>query len=235
MFTVDTDPPDTTINSRPDDTSYFSTAIFGFSSEPGATFQCKLDAAAFATCTSPKEYPHLSVGPHQFAVRATDPAGNVGDQMNPNWTVVQAQPDGQISKKATSGYIGNNVYNTTGSGQTISQKQVRNKKRIFYVRVFNDAAGETELTLRGTNAPAGATLKYFLGTSSTDISAAMRSPDGHQVTLDAGAFQLIRVEIKLKASARIGSSKSAKVTAIWDGNPILQDVVKAVVKVVRRL
>ena len=48
-----------------------------FSSEPGATFECKLDGAAYASCTSPASYTDLTNGAHDFAVRATDAAGNV--------------------------------------------------------------------------------------------------------------------------------------------------------------
>jgi hypothetical protein len=235
-YTEDSFAPVTAIESGPTNPSYFPDATFVFSSEPGATFECKLDVDPFAACTSPYTTPPLSVGPHTFEVQATDAAGNTdATPASLTWTVDDAQPDGLISKKATSGYIGNDIYNTTGEGQTITWKQVRGAKRVFYVRIQNDGAGQTEFTIRGTNSPSGATVKFFRGTSTTDISAAMRSAEGYPVTLGAGSKQLIRIEIKIKSSAAIGSNKSAKVTASWDGTPILQDLVKAVVKVVRSL
>ena len=52
-FTVDTTDPDTTITAGPaaGSTQGTDVAVFAFSaSEPGATFQCRLDAAAFAAC-----------------------------------------------------------------------------------------------------------------------------------------------------------------------------------------
>jgi len=70
-------PPQTTITSGPTGNVKTTSASFGFaSSEPNSTFQCKLDSAAFASCTSPKTYSTLAAGNHTFQVRATDAAGN---------------------------------------------------------------------------------------------------------------------------------------------------------------
>lgn len=77
-WTVDSTPPDTTIVTFPTNPSTDPTADFTFSSnEVGASFECSLDGAAFATCTTPLATAPLSTGPHTFAVRARDAAGNV--------------------------------------------------------------------------------------------------------------------------------------------------------------
>ena len=47
------------------------------SSEPGSTFECRLDDDPFASCTSPKAYSDILAGERRFEVRATDRAGNV--------------------------------------------------------------------------------------------------------------------------------------------------------------
>jgi hypothetical protein len=71
----DTTPPETMIGSKKIKSTK---ATFTFiSSEPGSTFQCKLDKHSFKPCSSPKKYKHLSSGKHKFEVRAVDKAGNI--------------------------------------------------------------------------------------------------------------------------------------------------------------
>ena len=76
---VDTTPPDTTIDSGPLSPTQSTSAILTFSSnEAGSTFECSLDGAAFAPCTSPKQYTGLwRSASHELQVRATDRAGHV--------------------------------------------------------------------------------------------------------------------------------------------------------------
>ena len=76
-------PPDTTITAGPPDPSATSSATFSFTGTddvtPSAslTYECALDAAAFAACTSPQAYVGLVDGSHTFQVRARDAASNV--------------------------------------------------------------------------------------------------------------------------------------------------------------
>src|SRR5919197_4423409 len=74
----DQTPPNTTISSGPSGSTTSNSASFSFtSSEPTSTFECRLDASDFASCSSPKTYTGLAVGQHTFSVRATDAAGHV--------------------------------------------------------------------------------------------------------------------------------------------------------------
>ena len=90
----DTTPPDTTIGSGPSGTTTSTSASFSFSStEPGSSFECKLDSGSFAACSSPKAYSGLGEGAHTFSVRATDPSGNVDPSpAAQSWTVEAASP-----------------------------------------------------------------------------------------------------------------------------------------------
>ena len=80
----DTTPPDTTITETPPNPSNSFSASFSFSgSDTGGSglggFECSLDNATFAPCTSNtgQSYSGLSDGSHTFQVRARDRSGNV--------------------------------------------------------------------------------------------------------------------------------------------------------------
>jgi chitodextrinase len=91
---ADTTPPETTIGSGPAGTVASRSATFTFSaSESGALFDCALDAAPFAPCSSPYTYSQVAAGAHSFLVRAKDAAGNADPTPAIwSWTVVSPSP-----------------------------------------------------------------------------------------------------------------------------------------------
>jgi hypothetical protein len=72
-----------------------TTAEFAFSaSEPGSTFECSLDSAAFAACTSPRTLSGLADGEHLFEVRARDVVGNLDTTPAArSWTIDTQAPE----------------------------------------------------------------------------------------------------------------------------------------------
>lgn len=79
QYPEDGNPPQTEITGGPSngDTIADTTPTFEFTSdEAGSTFECSIDDAAFAACTSPQTTAVLAAGKHSFSVQATDPAGN---------------------------------------------------------------------------------------------------------------------------------------------------------------
>ncbi|MDQ3777917.1 MAG: hypothetical protein M3310_03485, partial [Actinomycetota bacterium] len=98
-FTYDTAPPDTTITAAPPNPSNSATASFSFSStEAGSKFECSLDGAAFASCTSPKVYAGLTAGAHSFQVRSIDAASNTdATPASRTWTIDLTAPDTTIT------------------------------------------------------------------------------------------------------------------------------------------
>ncbi|HEX9847626.1 MAG TPA: hypothetical protein VGB33_04330 [Acidimicrobiia bacterium] len=112
----DTTPPDTFIDSGPSGSVVDTSATFSFSASETSTFQCRLDGAAFAPCTSPVSYENLTAGTHTFLVAATDGSFNVdASPAERSWTVVEpsseliGNPGFEVD---TSGWNGNASANT---------------------------------------------------------------------------------------------------------------------------
>ncbi|MDX6284819.1 MAG: hypothetical protein QOG53_304 [Frankiales bacterium] len=82
----DSTAPNTSITTKPPPATKVKNSTFRFTStESGSTFQCKLDAGDYATCSSPLVLPPQSDGQHTFSVVATDPVGNA-DTSAATWT-----------------------------------------------------------------------------------------------------------------------------------------------------
>jgi hypothetical protein len=112
-WAIDTSPPDTTITGGPANSSTSGpTVSFTFSSEAGATFQCRMDSGSFSACTSPFTATGLTDGSHTFHVRALDAAGNVdASPATRTWTVDATPPDTTITGGPA---------NSSTSGPTVS-------------------------------------------------------------------------------------------------------------------
>ncbi len=98
-WTIDATAPDTSIGpSQPSALTTATGATFDFSAtEPGSTFACSRDGAAFVPCTTPKSYAGLADGSHTFQVRATDPAGNTdGSPASYAWVLDTTPPNTTI-------------------------------------------------------------------------------------------------------------------------------------------
>jgi hypothetical protein len=89
--------PDTTITSGPSGAIGVRDASFGFTSEPSATFECRLGAtAAWQTCTSPRSFTGLPDGTYEFQVRASTAAGTDQSPATRTFTVDTAAPQTTI-------------------------------------------------------------------------------------------------------------------------------------------
>ena len=100
-WAVDRAVPTTSITASPPTVTNVTSASFTFTSnEQTATFECRLDAAVFAPCSSPATYAGLAAGKHTFRVRAVDPASNV--DASPavyTWNIDTTPPNTSITRK----------------------------------------------------------------------------------------------------------------------------------------
>ncbi len=94
---IDTRAPDSEITAGPSGTVAKASASFEFSSEPGTTFECSLDATDYGSCDPPTGYEGLGEGEHAFRVRAIDGAGNVDEEpAEARWTVDTLAPSAPV-------------------------------------------------------------------------------------------------------------------------------------------
>ncbi|MFC7486166.1 hypothetical protein ACOCJ7_13030 [Knoellia sp. CPCC 206453] len=92
------------------------TATFAFTeAEAGATVECRLDTAAYASCESPTSFAELAAGSHTFQARATDTVGNVSAVTSYTWTVNLTIPTVSIGFPALGGSYNDTGF-TTGCG-----------------------------------------------------------------------------------------------------------------------
>ena len=88
---IDCDPPETSIAGGPTGTTDDPTPTFDLvSDEPNSTFECRVDGAAFAPCTTPFTTAPLSDASHTVEARATDQSGNIDSSPASRTFTVQA-------------------------------------------------------------------------------------------------------------------------------------------------
>jgi hypothetical protein len=118
-----TGPPQATITAGPSGPVNSTSATFAFvSNEPDNSFQCTLDSAAWAPCTSPQAYSALAQGPHLFKVRAINSVGET--ELTPAerpWTVetiaptttIESAPSGRVETGSAEISFSSNQANST--------------------------------------------------------------------------------------------------------------------------
>lgn len=92
QWTIETSASPVTITQNPPSLTNQTSATFSFSGVGISSYQCSLDAASFATCTSPKSYSGLVEGDHSFQVKGTSAAGNTSGVTTYNWRVETTKP-----------------------------------------------------------------------------------------------------------------------------------------------
>ncbi|MFO0708241.1 MAG: hypothetical protein U0353_00290 [Sandaracinus sp.] len=105
-FDASTDlaPPETALTAGPPSVSSSASAHFTFASDSPGTFQCSLDGAAFAPCSTPLDLAGLGDGLHTFRVAAVDEAGNVDPTPSMwSWFVDTVSPTIAISAPPAEG------------------------------------------------------------------------------------------------------------------------------------
>jgi CSLREA domain-containing protein len=105
-YELDTTPPVASITSGPSGTVSTEVVSFTFAADEPALFECELDGASLASCSSPFISEALNDGPHTFVVRATDIAGNMGAATSRTFTIAPTPTSTSLGASNTAPLIG---------------------------------------------------------------------------------------------------------------------------------
>ena len=141
---------------------------------------------------------------------------------------VTRQPDNQIKNSSDSAYIGDNIYNASGTGQLKSQTIRAGKSATFHILVQNDGSAADSFTVRGDGNSTGFTVKYYTGLSGgTDITTAVTAGSYKVNNLAASGSATLRVVVTAARNVTANTTKDCLVTATSAGDTSRQDAVLA--------
>jgi hypothetical protein len=189
-YTTDTTAPGAAIDSVQVSATNASAS---FSSPDGdiAGFECSLDSAAFAPCTSPKELTGLAAGSHTFAVRGVDKAGNVGAADSKTFSIASPPAAGGATQQPSGG---SSAVDTTAPKVSVVAKSLRASKKSAVSFRVGCPATETscKVTLKLKNGSSSAASKTVTVKGSKTVTITL--------TLNKATRQLLK-HGSLKVSA----------------------------------
>jgi hypothetical protein len=174
-----------------------STATASFTSPDAdlARFECRLDSAAYATCTSPKQFSGLAPASHKLSVRAVDTAGNRGDPAETVLFVLSAPPAGDPTPPPSSGG-GGPAPDTTAPKIALGSRTLRVSKAGKVGVKLSCPAGEARCNV---------TVQLRLGRS----TLARRS-----ATISGGRSATVSLTLSKATRKRLAKDKKLKVSAV---------------------
>lgn len=133
-------------------------------------------------------------------------------------------PDALLLLNAHVG-IGNDLYNTDGTGQTLGAKVSRGASKTFFVLIENDAQAADGFTVHGDASTPGFAVRYFVG--QTNVTAAVVAGTYSFPSVASGDLRLLRAVVTATGAAPHGAVKDVLVTTTSTTLLIAQDAVKA--------
>jgi hypothetical protein len=139
------------------------------------------------------------------------------------------QPDGEIATAKTGPYVGNDIYNTTGRGQTKMATIVPGTSVSFYVHLQNEGSAVDSFILKGPGGGGGFVVHYFH--DKADITTSVVAGAYPTGSVASGATVSFRITVKARLTVTAGSTKTVRLldTSVADGTK--QDAVKAAVSI----
>lgn len=141
-----------------------------------------------------------------------------------------SRPDARI-RRSGGPLRGNDVFNTTGSGQTVELTPRRPNLRRVYVTIQNDgsAPGSFSLAVSGLDA-AGYEVRYFRGRSHQELTAEVEAGTFVTPVLAQGQAFALRLRVVTRVDAAPGSLFTRLLTFSSVGDGSVRDAVRLTVR-----
>lgn len=134
-----------------------------------------------------------------------------------------------LIKRSGGDFVGNGIYNSTGTGQTASATVGAGGTTTFTVRIQNDGSISDRIGVFGLSSSSSFRVTYLAGT--TDVTAQVIAGTYRTARLAPGAKVNLQVVVKAKRSATVGAAVTVKVSVASVVHPItVNDTVKARVR-----
>ena len=137
-----------------------------------------------------------------------------------------ARPDGRI-RLGTGPVVGNDIYNTTGAGQTRTGSATRGHAVTFYVTAQNAAPVAERLRLQGQPSTPNFTVVYR-DPAGANITTAVTNGTYTTPILATNGTHQIKIVVTVRNVAPRGASMSRTLTAISTTQPTIKDTVRFV-------
>jgi hypothetical protein len=215
----DPEAPDTRIDSGPSGTVTSTTATFTFSAPDWphpVDHLCSMDDGPWDTCGPTATYTGLALGSHTFRVASASAGGDIDPTpAERTWTIVEPnvtyKADGLIRRVGDNPFKGNDVYNLTGSNQTLKMTTSRGATKSFLVKVQNDGSELDSFSIVGEKKP-GFVTRYYSG--STNITNPVLGGLYSTGDLQPGGTRTIKMTVKARSGAARGTIGRWKIHAV---------------------
>ena len=198
------------------------------STDGGNTFPTVLESNAPNDGTQPVTLPNVETTQARVKIAAV---GNVYfDISDANFTITSSagpppyQPDGMIRPSTSSIYLGNNIYNITGAGQSAAKTVAVGYTATYYVKLQNDGTRSDAIKVKGCAGANGFTVTYKVGT--LNITTQVAAGTYQTTSLGVGAYKTLTAKVKASTLAR-GQTLTCLITATSAGDATRTDVVSA--------
>lgn len=172
--------------------------------------------------------PSTALGDYELRVEALDGALNQTVAVR-SYTVVDHRPDGRIAL-GTGVAVGNDVYNTTGAGQSRTATTAVRTAATFNLSVQNDGNVDDQFRLRGQAESSGYRVRYSRTDTGENVTAAVTAGTFTTPAVAPGGSFKLRAVVTVLAGAAPGSSITRTLTATSVGYPSDKDTVAFTVR-----